>query len=61
MKIPPLPDEFMHAAIEEACAGLDEGGIPIGSVLVHAGVLSVAGTTAACVSMCCRIRSASGS
>ncbi|CAN5910781.1 nucleoside deaminase [soil metagenome] len=37
MKIPPLPDEFMRAAIDEARVGLDEGGIPIGSVLVHAG------------------------
>ncbi|GAA3928983.1 nucleoside deaminase [Chitinophaga oryziterrae] len=26
---------FMMAAIEEALKGLDEGGIPIGSVLVH--------------------------
>lgn len=30
-------DEFMQAAIEEARAGLEEGGIPIGSVLVHDG------------------------
>jgi cytosine deaminase len=30
-------DIFMQAAIEEAQAGLAEGGIPIGSVLVHAG------------------------
>src|SRR5712671_5166649 len=30
-------DEFMQAAIEEAQAGLKEGGIPIGSVLVHGG------------------------
>jgi cytosine deaminase len=30
-------DVFMAAAIEEAEAGLREGGIPIGSVLVHAG------------------------
>ncbi|MVT11180.1 nucleoside deaminase [Chitinophaga tropicalis] len=28
---------FMMAAIEEALKGLDEGGIPIGSVLVHNG------------------------
>jgi len=28
-------DEFLNAAIEEAEAGLREGGIPIGSVLVH--------------------------
>ena len=28
-------DEFMKAAIEEAETGLREGGIPIGSVLVH--------------------------
>ncbi len=30
-------DEFMKAAIEEAENGLQEGGIPIGSVLVHRG------------------------
>lgn len=30
-------DEFMKAAIAEAEAGLAEGGIPIGSVLVHQG------------------------
>lgn len=30
-------DEFMRAAIEEAEQGLEEGGIPIGSVLVHGG------------------------
>jgi cytosine deaminase len=30
-------DEFMRAAIEEAEAGAREGGIPIGSVLVHRG------------------------
>ena len=30
-------DPFMQAAIEEAQAGLAEGGIPIGSVLVHQG------------------------
>ncbi|MDZ4688423.1 MAG: nucleoside deaminase [Planctomycetaceae bacterium] len=30
-------DEFMAAAIAEAEAGLAEGGIPIGSVLVHNG------------------------
>jgi cytosine/creatinine deaminase len=30
-------DPFMQAAIEEAEAGLAEGGIPIGSVLVHEG------------------------
>src|SRR5882672_8588916 len=30
-------DEFMQAAIDEAKAGLAEGGIPIGSVLVHGG------------------------
>lgn len=28
-------DEFLQAAIDEAEAGLAEGGIPIGSVLVH--------------------------
>ena len=30
-------DEFLQAAIEEARLGLAEGGIPIGSVLVHQG------------------------
>ena len=30
-------DEFMKAAIEEAEKGLREGGIPIGSVLLHSG------------------------
>lgn len=32
-----MADAFMQAAIEEAQAGLAEGGIPIGSVLVHHG------------------------
>ena len=32
-------DEFLAAAIAEAKAGLDEGGIPIGSVLVHKGAI----------------------
>ena len=30
-------DPFLQSAIEEAKKGLDEGGIPIGSVLVHDG------------------------
>ena len=30
-------DEFLSSAIAEARTGLDEGGIPIGSVLVHKG------------------------
>lgn len=30
-------DEFLREAIAEAKKGLDEGGIPIGSVLVHKG------------------------
>ena len=30
-------DSFMRAAIDEARQGLSEGGIPIGSVLVHEG------------------------
>ena len=30
-------DIFMQAAIDEARAGLAEGGIPIGSVIVHEG------------------------
>ena len=32
-------DPFMQAAIEEAEAGLAEGGIPIGSVVVHEGTI----------------------
>ena len=32
-------DLFMQAAIEEAQQGLAEGGIPIGSVLVHRGTI----------------------
>lgn len=32
-----MADAFMRAAIDEAEQGLREGGIPIGSVLVHAG------------------------
>lgn len=31
------PDPFLAAALEEARQGLSEGGIPIGSVLVHGG------------------------
>src|SRR6476469_4368128 len=31
------PDPFLQAAIDEAELGLREGGIPIGSVIVHAG------------------------
>jgi len=32
-------DPFLRAAIEEARRGLAEGGIPIGAVLVHSGVI----------------------
>jgi cytosine deaminase len=32
-----MKDEFLQAALEEAKAGLAEGGIPIGSVIVHNG------------------------
>ena len=32
-----MPDQFLAAAIEEARVGRSEGGIPIGSVLVHDG------------------------
>ena len=32
-----MTDIFMEAAIEEARKGLEEGGIPIGSVIVHNG------------------------
>ena len=32
-------DKFLSAAIEEAKSGLQEGGIPIGSVLVHKGLI----------------------
>jgi cytosine/creatinine deaminase len=37
------PDPFMDAAIEEAMAGLKEGGLPIGSVLVRAGKIIARG------------------
>ncbi len=30
-------DQFMQAAVDEALMGLNEGGIPIGSVIVHDG------------------------
>jgi cytosine/creatinine deaminase len=36
-------DKFMQAAIDEAKKGLEEGGIPIGSVLVHVGKILGAG------------------
>lgn len=32
-------DEFMRVAIEEARQGVSEGGIPIGSLLVHRGTI----------------------
>lgn len=35
----PPPDPFLAAAIAEAEAGLREGGIPIGSILVHGGTI----------------------
>ena len=34
-----MHDPFLEAAIDEARAGLNEGGIPIGSVLVLDGVI----------------------
>jgi creatinine deaminase len=34
-KVTSVMDPFMQAAIEEACLGQSEGGIPIGSVLVR--------------------------
>ncbi len=34
-----MPDPFLQAAIEEAELGLREGGIPIGSVIVHRGTI----------------------
>jgi cytosine deaminase len=33
------PDPFLQAAIDEARQGLAEGGIPIGSVVVHRGII----------------------
>ena len=32
-------DQFMKAAIDEALKGRAEGGIPIGSVIVHKGII----------------------
>ena len=37
MRMSPGVDPFLQSAIEEAKRGLSEGGIPIGSVLVHGG------------------------
>ena len=34
-----MTDQFMRAAIDEAIQGRDEGGIPIGSVIVHNGTV----------------------
>jgi cytosine/creatinine deaminase len=34
-----MADEFLRAAIDEALLGLAEGGIPIGSVLAHRGLV----------------------
>ena len=34
-----MADPFLSAAIDEAARGLAEGGIPIGSVLVHEGAI----------------------
>ena len=34
-----MPDELLAAAVEEAERGLAEGGIPIGSILVHRGTI----------------------
>ena len=34
-----MTDPFLSAAIDEAAHGLAEGGIPIGSVLVHGGAI----------------------
>jgi len=34
-----MTDQFMRAAIAEAEAGMAEGGIPVGSVLVHEGLI----------------------
>jgi cytosine deaminase len=33
------PDQFLKAAIDEARRGLAEGGIPIGSIIVHRGAI----------------------
>ena len=35
--VPAMRDPFLQAAIDEAKTGLSEGGIPIGSVIVHRG------------------------
>jgi cytosine deaminase len=35
----PMTDGFMQAAIDEARLGFEEGGIPIGSVIVHRGTI----------------------
>ncbi len=38
-----MPDKFLDAAIQEACQGLESGGIPIGSVLVIDGKIAARG------------------
>ncbi|CAB4243762.1 Cytosine deaminase [Methylacidimicrobium sp. AP8] len=39
----PEPDPFLEAAIAEARAGLAEGGIPVGAVIVHGGRILASG------------------
>ena len=36
-RVPAMRDPFLQAAVDEAKKGLAEGGIPIGSVIVHQG------------------------
>ena len=39
MTMVPMDDQFLEAAIEEARQGLRVGGIPVGSILVHGGMI----------------------
>jgi tRNA(Arg) A34 adenosine deaminase TadA len=43
-----MRDPFLQAAIDEAKQGLAEGGIPIGSVIVHRGTIMDMATICAC-------------
>lgn len=44
-------DRFLQAALDEALEGLSEGGIPIGSVIVHHGVELTVLNDPSCVRM----------
>jgi hypothetical protein len=55
-----VPTPFLQAAIDEVQQGLAEGGIPIGSVIVHRGAAPTALPVPACPVSEVRQRSARG-